>query len=89
MFQVWFGCIGIQPIVQGSTKGLYKMPWELEASGWFGWNTLTSLVTVGAKIKWEAEAKDNVVNEKTSWLLHKQNKNTANFILLQVYQIKC
>lgn len=36
VFQVQFGCFGIQPIFQGSTRGLYKMLWELGASGWFG-----------------------------------------------------
>lgn len=57
VLQVQFGCIGMQPIVQGFTRGLCKMLWELGASGWFGWNSLTSLDTVGAKIKHEAEVK--------------------------------
>lgn len=82
VFQVQFGFIGTLPIVQGSTLGLYKILWELGASGWFGWNSLTSLFTVGPKIKWEAEEKDNI-NEKTSWLLHQQKRNTANFIPLK------
>lgn len=57
VLQVQFGCTGIQPIVQDSTGELYKVLWELGASGCFGWNSLTSLVTVEAKIKSEAEVK--------------------------------
>lgn len=82
VFQDQFGFIGTLHIFQGSTWGLHKILWELGASGWFGWNYLTSLVTLACKIKWDAEAKDNV-NEKTSWLFHQQNRSTANFIPLK------
>lgn len=54
---------------------------------WPVWLKLPNkLSCLGCKIKQEAEAKDNV-NEKTSWLLHQQNRNTANFIPLKKAKI--
>lgn len=80
VFQVQFGFIGTLPIVQGSTLGLYKILWELGASGWFGWNSLTSLFTVGPKIKWEAEEKVMLMRKLLGFCISKKEIQPISYL---------